>query len=50
MRRLVDEDRAPEIIVLENVVGAITSHQGKDFEALLGSLTEGGYRAGPMVY
>lgn len=46
---LVDEGRAPRIIVLENVVGAVTSHQGKDFESIFRCLTEGGYRAGAMV-
>ncbi len=47
--KLVDEGRAPEIITLENVVGAITSHNGRDFEALLAFLVNGGYRAGAMI-
>jgi DNA (cytosine-5)-methyltransferase 1 len=49
MRRLIDEGRAPRLIALENVSGAITSRNGKDFESLLGSLTEGGYSAGAIV-
>ncbi len=47
--KLVDEGRAPRIITLENVVGALTSHAGKDFETLLGSLTKTGYCAGALV-
>lgn len=49
MRKLVDEDRAPKAVTLENVVGTITSHGGTDFEAILRSLVDGGYRAGAMV-
>ncbi|HLJ14723.1 MAG TPA: DNA cytosine methyltransferase [Bryobacteraceae bacterium] len=49
MQRLVDEGRAPKIIALENVVGAITSHGGKDFEVILNHLVDGGYRAGSLV-
>lgn len=37
------------LIVLENVVGAITSHKGKDFLAILEALVTGGYSVGPMV-
>jgi len=47
--RLAEEGRAPRIITLENVVGALTSHNGRDFETLLCSLTKTGYRAGAMV-
>jgi len=43
------EDRHPKIIVLENVYGAITSNGGKDFEALLNTLQNGGYRSGALV-
>ncbi len=37
------------MIVLENVAGAITSHKGKDFQAILEALCLTGYRAGAMV-
>src|ERR1700761_5254761 len=34
MEALVAEGRAPRAIVIENVVGLLTSHGGRDFEAL----------------
>lgn len=43
------EARAPMTIVLENVVGAITSHDGRDFSAIISALSEGGYRCGALV-
>ena len=41
--------RAPRIIVLENVYGAITSHQGRDMAAICGALGGEGYRFAPLV-
>ncbi|RQO68254.1 DNA (cytosine-5-)-methyltransferase [Aquitalea sp. FJL05] len=49
MRTLIQEDRAPSLIVLENVYGALTSHQGKDFAAICTSFTDAGYRIGALV-
>lgn len=46
---LRDEGRAPTMIVLENVCGTLTSHGGKDFEALCTTLSAGGYRFGALV-
>lgn len=46
---LREEGRAPATLVLENVYGAITSHGGRDFTALLSALSEGGYRCGAVV-
>jgi len=46
---LKKEKRSPKVIVLENVVGAITSHQGNDFVHIINSLTSLGYRVGCMV-
>jgi len=43
------EGRAPRAIVLENVVGALRSHGGRDFAALCEALAEAGYRAGALV-
>ncbi|CAM3110938.1 DNA (cytosine-5-)-methyltransferase [Pseudoalteromonas atlantica] len=43
------EKRQPNIIVLENVVGAITSHGGKDFEAIIEALSSLGYYTGGVV-
>jgi hypothetical protein len=34
MKALRAEDRAPNVIALENVCGALTSHGGKDFAAI----------------
>lgn len=49
VRSLVADGRAPSVIALENVVGAVTSHRGKDFEAICRSLAQGGYRVGALV-
>jgi DNA (cytosine-5)-methyltransferase 1 len=42
------EGRAPRTIVVENVVGLLTSHGGKDFEALCRALAGQGYRFGAL--
>ena len=42
------QDRAPRVIVIENVVGLLTSHGGKDFEALCAALAGQGYRFGAL--
>ena len=42
------QDRAPRAIVIENVVGLLTSHGGKDFEALCRALAGQGYRFGAL--
>jgi DNA (cytosine-5)-methyltransferase 1 len=41
--------RAPRIIALENVCGALTSRDGLDFAALCRSFSELGYRFGALV-
>lgn len=46
---LKKEKRAVPIIVLENVVGALTSNKGYDFRALMDAITSSGYKAGPVV-
>lgn len=46
---LAREGRAPRILALENVVGALTSRGGRDFAALCAALAEIGYRCGAMV-
>ena len=43
------EGRAPSLITLENVCGALTSHGGKDFAAIGQALASEGYRFGAMV-
>lgn len=49
MQGLRAERRAPRIIVLENVRGTITSHQGRDFAAICESLAQEGYRFAPLL-
>jgi DNA (cytosine-5)-methyltransferase 1 len=46
---LKQEKRAPQALVLENVVGALTSNKGKDFTELCRALKLLGYRYGAMV-
>jgi DNA (cytosine-5)-methyltransferase 1 len=46
---LMKEKRAPHIIVLENVCGAITSNSGKDFAAIARALSDKGYSFGALV-
>jgi len=49
MRALIDEDRAPHMIVLENVCGTLSSHGGKDFAAICSTFRLAGYRFGAVV-
>jgi DNA (cytosine-5)-methyltransferase 1 len=49
MKALAEERREPSVIVLENVCGALTSHEGKDFAAIGAALADGGYRFGALV-
>lgn len=49
MKALVREKRAPKLIVLENVCGTLSSHGGKDFEAICDALKKTGYRYGAVV-
>lgn len=49
MQDLVDEGRSPKLVVLENVYGALTSHNGKDFAAITSALWESGYLFGTIV-
>jgi len=46
---LVREGRAPHLIVLENVYGALTSHGGADFLAIAKALVDSEYRFGALV-
>ncbi len=49
MKNLGVEGRAPRLIALENVCGALTSHGGKDFAAIGAALSDAGYRYGAVV-
>lgn len=49
MKSLIDDGRAPDLIVLENVCGTLTSHEGKDFSAICSSFADAGYDFGALV-
>ena len=49
VRALKAENRAPKLIALENVCGTLTSHGGKDFEAICRTFVDVGYRCGALV-
>ena len=49
IKGLEAENRAPRIVVLENVCGALTSHNGDDFVAIGAALSKAGYRFGAVV-
>lgn len=49
MQQLNHAKRKPRVIALENVYGAVTSHSGKDFVAIITALAAEGYRVGGMV-
>jgi len=49
IEELARDGRAPRTVVLENVVGAITSHGGRDFAEILGCMAATGYSYGPLV-
>jgi DNA (cytosine-5)-methyltransferase 1 len=49
VRSLAREGRKPRMIMIENVYGALTSHGGKDFDAIAQALSEEGYVFGAMV-
>lgn len=49
IKSMVEEGRAPGVVVLENVVGTLTSHQGSDFAAIVRAFAGSGYRVGALV-
>lgn len=48
IEKLRHEDRAPDVLALENVSGLLSSHGGADFAALVGALDGLGYRVGAL--
>jgi DNA (cytosine-5)-methyltransferase 1 len=40
--------RAPRAVVIENVIGMLTSHGGRDFAAICGAMAAEGYRFGAL--
>jgi DNA (cytosine-5)-methyltransferase 1 len=49
MNGLIAANRAPSLIVVENVCGTVTSHGGKDFAAICATFARAGYRFGALV-
>jgi DNA (cytosine-5)-methyltransferase 1 len=49
MRSMIRLGRIPQIIVLENVIGTLTSHDGQDFATIIGALAQEGYRVGALA-
>lgn len=49
IKTLRHENRAPSVVVLENVCGALSSHSGKDFAAISDALASNEYRFGAVV-
>lgn len=49
VKQLNDQERGPQIVVLENVCGALSSHDGKDFAAIGAAFAGADYRFGALV-
>jgi len=49
VKGLIAEGRGPKLIALENVLGALTSHDGRDFEVICKAFADAGYRYGALV-
>jgi DNA (cytosine-5)-methyltransferase 1 len=49
MRQLKAEGRAPRLLVLENVCGALNSHNGQDFAAIGSAFAGASYRFGAVI-
>jgi DNA (cytosine-5)-methyltransferase 1 len=49
LSELQSQDRLPNVVVLENVVGALSSNGGKDFAQIAAALCEIGFQFGALV-
>ena len=49
IEQLKTEERAPRMVAVENVCGALSSRGGADFERICESFAEAGYRYGALV-
>jgi DNA (cytosine-5)-methyltransferase 1 len=49
VKGLIAEGRGPKLIAIENVCGALTSHQGRDFVTICQTFADAGYRYGALV-
>ncbi|MEO6062939.1 MAG: DNA cytosine methyltransferase [Thermoflexales bacterium] len=46
---MAGQKRAPVLVAIENVVGTLSSHGGRDFTAIIDTLSGIGYRVGALV-
>lgn len=46
---LLSAGRGPYVVTLENVIGTVTSHQGRDFAVLVSTLAAAGFKVGGVV-
>ncbi len=46
---LIEDNRAPKLVAIENVCGTLTSHGGKDFQAICRTFADAGYQYGPLI-
>lgn len=49
MERLISGGRIPKLIVLENVIGTLTSHGGNDFQSIVRRLADQKHRVGCLT-
>jgi DNA (cytosine-5)-methyltransferase 1 len=49
MEELGEKERAPAIIAIENVIGALSSHGGRDFAAIMEAMSRAGYKTGALI-
>jgi DNA (cytosine-5)-methyltransferase 1 len=49
VKGFIDEGRAPNLIVLENVCGTLNSHDGKDFATICDGFQQARYAVGALV-
>jgi DNA (cytosine-5)-methyltransferase 1 len=49
MKAVIADGRLPSMIVLENVCGTLTSHEGTDFTTICNAFQDAGYSTGALV-
>ncbi|HEY1929907.1 MAG TPA: DNA (cytosine-5-)-methyltransferase [Caulobacteraceae bacterium] len=49
VKGLINAGRGPKLIALENVLGTLTSHEGRDFDAICRTFADAGYLYGALV-
>lgn len=49
VKGLIADNRGPKVVALENVLGTLTSHSGRDFEAICKTFADAGYCYGALV-